>query len=293
MKKISNQVVYFLIVAILFSFVPSTIIEIGNFYYIKLSENSILYIYSVIAQVIAGLLALTLVAIPYLFDQLEKKRIEDETWDTAVHSAKRIVFDNLIIIFILGLLVITCCLLVLSSFNYLSFQDFFITTSTCGFLYFCFYLTYLVIYSFDPQRLAKLNDEYLESFNDSQQTEKNNNEDMNQENHNLNNETKLRESIGNFFIQFSKLEKAILRKFNIKFPTRNTPPLRKAIEDLTNIQEINKPIYYELIPILKFRNSLAHHTDNANLTSEQIDRQAHVIQNILIPALEDYDNENL
>lgn len=72
-KNLTLTFIKFIIISLLTLAIPTIAIEKYQLYSITLTENSILYIYSTIAQVVAGLMALTLVAVPYLFTLLEKK----------------------------------------------------------------------------------------------------------------------------------------------------------------------------------------------------------------------------
>lgn len=243
-KNLTLTFIKFIIISLLTLAIPTIAIEKYQLYSITLTENSILYIYSTIAQVVAGLMALTLVAVPYLFTLLEKNIQQDNGWETAVSIAKQNVFEYLLMIFLIGIISILFCLFVIGTFNYLDYQNYSLTIATCSFLYFILIVLYLIFFSFDPTRLSKINDEYVEKYLKDKNDENISNSQVispeSIEPEIISGDSKIQEtnnissSIGNFFIEYSKFEDFINECYkNLKAPVRQ-PPFIQQIKELNN-----------------------------------------------------------
>lgn len=281
-KNLISKTLKFISISISTLILPVLIIENYNLYFITLSENSILYIYSTIAQVISSLIALTLIAVPYLFSLLEKNTQQDESWETSVLIAKEKVFEYLLMVFIIGIFSVVSCLIVIGAFNYPPYQDYSLTIATSSFIYFILIVFYLIIYSFDPNRLSKINDEYIDKYIDNKnksntQTISPNGIDSLEVSEKLettNASHNFSSSIGDFFMEFSKLEDNI-NKYYLQFSKSiKNPTFMQKVKELNHFGIIPNNLYKQLNEVRVFRNALAH-------TSHKMDLNQNLIKDLI------------
>lgn len=289
-EKLFSTLFKFSFISLLALALPVVIIEKKELYFIILSENSILYIYSTIAQVLSGLMALTLVAIPYLYNLLDKKLLDDESLETAVSIAKEKVFEYFLMIFIIGIASIIFCLFALGTFNYLKYQDYSLTVATCSFIYFLFILLYLIFYSFDPQRLSKISNSYVKTYLDIKTHEESPitqvvsphgiEPEVITENLEAKEKNQLHSSIGSFFIEFSKLENNINNYYKGSVDTSKNSSFIYKINELRNFNLITDDLYNKIMDIRVFRNALAHTSHQMDLNKNSIDNLTLQIEEI-------------
>lgn len=289
-KKLFNTIFKFSLISLLPLVLPVLIIEKYQLYFIILSENSILYIYSTIAQVLAGLMALTLVAVPYLYTLLEKNVQEDESWETAVSIAKENVFEYFLMIFIIGIVSILFCLFTMGAFNYVKYQDYSLTIATCSFLYFISILLYLIFYSFDPTRLSKISNEYVKKYLEKKSLKSNHStqvisldgieSEITSKDLEFKEEDNLHSSIGCFFIEYSKFEGNINTYYKNVVNSPKSPPFMLKINELKHFNLLPDDLYDEINNIRIFRNALAHTSHQMDLNKSLIDTLTLRIKNL-------------
>lgn len=261
--------------------IPTVAIEVKQLYFIVLSENSILYIYSTIAQVIAGLIALTLISIPYLYNELEIKLRADDTLETAITTAKQNLFEYLLMIFATGIISILFCLITIGSFNYIKFQNISITLSTFSFFNFIAILFYLVFYSFDPERLTKISNNYIEKLNN----DNNINKELNSENitavitdgskidFNITTTSEFDSEIEKFLNEFTVIKSKIY-KLNESINSELSSKSNAQISNTSLISTINKLFVFgklslneinDINTVRRFYNLLLHKDSSQNV----------------------------
>lgn len=261
-----------------------------NFYFILITENSILYIYSLIPQIIIGLLAFTLVALPYQSNLLDNKVIQDEEWIDAVNKAKNFFFHHFIAIFLIGISVIFFSMISLGSFNYLKIQDYSLTLSTSGFLIFIGYFIYLITYSFDPNRLKKIETKFIIQLNktteeaitpQTQKVETKGFENFDTGNSHI--ETLDPEEGINLFIKsFSLLEQKLHSFHKERFPsTKQTPPLFNVIQRLTVSGLLSIEQASKINQIRMFRNALIHRDPKQVVKPELLKQYTRILETVL------------
>lgn len=289
-KNLIHTFLKFSFISLLTLVIPVITIEEFQLYSIILSENSILYIYSTIAQVVAGLMALTLVAVPYLFTLLEKNIQQDESWETAVSIAKEKVFEYFLMIFIIGIVSVLFCLIVIGTFNYLDYQNYSLTIATCSFLYFISIVLYLIFYSFDPTRLSKINDKYVEKYLEKKNVENLPNAqiispegirpEIISKDLEIKSEQNISSSVGNFFMEYSKFEDNINTYYKKLVESTKKPPFIQQIKELNRFNIIPDNLYHEINDIRIFRNALVHTSHKMELDKNLIDNLILKIRNI-------------
>lgn len=289
-KNLIHPFLKFSFISLLTLVIPVITIEKFQLYSIILSENSILYIYSTIAQVVAGLMALTLVAVPYLFTLLEKKIQQDESWETAVSIAKEKVFEYFLLIFIIGIVSVLFCLIVIGTFNYLDYQNYSLTIATCSFLYFISIVLYLIFYSVDPTRLSKINDKYVEKYLEKKNVEnlpnaqiispKGIRPEIISKDLEIKSEQNISSSVGNFFMEYSKFEDNINTYYKKLVESTKKPPFIQQIKELNRFNIIPDNLYHEINDIRIFRNALVHTSHQMELDKNLIDNLNLKIRNI-------------
>lgn len=278
--------------------IPSSIIAICNYYPVFLTEDSILYLHATSAQVVSALVALSLVSYSFLNTELNQKQERDPTLEEAISRTKNYAFIDLTLTLFIGVFSVGSSLLVISSFKYPAFQDFFMSMSFSSLVLFAYALLKFIHRSFLPESVQKNNEEVFEdsknNLNDliseipshtsqkkniskhvpaTSQTVNTTGSDSNVfgEIKSTTPHTTLQSSLGEFFIKFSEFENQI-RDFHSKYT--GTPSskmsLAKIINQLINLQLIPDPYTKELIYLIRIRNSLAHSSHNTTLDSKDI-----------------------
>lgn len=297
MKNLSIDEQFF--INLLICFIPSAIIWIFKFYPILLTKDSLLYLHATSAQVIAALIALSLVAYTHINSELNQKLISDASLEDAIFLTKRNAFKDLTITLLVGILSITASLLVLGSFEYTSFQDLFISVSFISLLIFTSTLMRFVHRSFFPEAIQRNNDTVLkesktelsEFIHDSipltkeEQTIQNiqtDGVDSNTfgENSQINSNS-LEANLGKFFIAFSSFEDKLRKtysKYNGYVPENRNGSLRNIINSLVNnFQIIPSRLHKEILSLVSIRNSLAHASHKTNISPKEIAEYINII----------------
>ena len=278
------------LIAILLLIAVAIIIDQCKFYPVLITENSILYIFSVIPQVIIGLLALTLVALPYQFNILENKTIQDEQWFDAVVTSKNFIFNNFIAVFLIGISTVISSLISLGSFEYQRIQNYFFTLSTLGALVFLSYFIYLIIYSFNPDRLknienkyiVKLNEEIRQSIKPKTQTIEPKGFDISNisVDSNIDNKDSY-QSIGSFISKFAQLENKIRHLHKEKFPNSKNTPLFTAIRQLCISEALTIQQGEKINRIRMFRNALVHRDSQQVVKPELLNQYNQMLEKVI------------
>jgi len=267
-KCLTSKFYTIFIVVILLLLVIATLIHQCNYYVIELPENSILYIYSLIPQVITGLLALTLVALPYQFNLLDTQAIKEEDWIDAVKIAKNHFFHQFIALFLIGISIVMSSTVTLGSFNYSRTQDYFLTLSTTGFLIFIGYFIYLIISSFDPNQLKKIENKVLINLNRDfdatpvsppTQTIQPKSFDASSVNtESTIDNTDLDQKIGEFLIKYSEMQKNIIEIYQKKVSPSKQTPFTKVLNEILAFGILPLESVNIINEIRVFRNALVH-----------------------------------
>nr|WP_312325129.1 hypothetical protein [Acinetobacter oleivorans] len=277
---------------------PALIIWKFQIYPILLTENAILYLHATSAQVIAALIALSLVAYTHINSELNQKLMNDISLDDAIFLTKNNAFKDLTITLLVGVLSISASLLVLVSFEYIIFQDFFITISCISLLIFTSTLMRFVHRSFSPEAIQKNNDKVLEESKnelkeliaDSLATTTEggiqtvHTEEFDREALKEPASDSLESSLGKFFIVFSSFEDKLRKtysKYNGYIPDNRTGSLRNIINSLVNnFQIIPHNLHKEILSLVKIRNSLAHASHETNISPQEINYYIRLIHDL-------------
>lgn len=268
----------FLVILIIISAI-ATIIHYLNLYIFILIENSILYIYTLFPQTILGFMGLTLVALPYKFNLLDKLVLSDESWIESVNETKKEIFKHFIIAFLIGIFVLLSSSIVLGTFKYDDIQKFSLTVSTIGFLIFIIYFTIFTIYSFDPNRLEKNENKKFDLLNNGKAIEPITTEikpkgfDVSKVAFPEISNSDTPEKIISFLSNFTDLESLICNKYSQSFPMNQSKkiPFSKAVNHLSAIGHLNSEQLMELTQIRVFRNALIHKNEAQKVNSSVLE----------------------
>ena len=299
--SISLQLFIYIIVCL----IPTVIIAILKIYPILLTENSILYLHATSAQVIAALIALSLVAYTHLNTELNQKLSIDISLEDAIFLTKSNAFKDLTITILMGILSISASLLVLTLFKYTVFQDFFMSMSFISLLIFTYALIRFVHRSFSPEAVQNNNDQVLkegkselkEFIPDSvEETKEIAPQTAHIEEVKANDSRKFpskpeelekksfSDSLGNFFIAFSAFESKLRKaysQYNGFVPNNRNGSLRNIVNELVvNFGFIPYNLHKEILSLVKIRNSLAHASHETNIEPEEITKYIQMIHDL-------------
>lgn len=302
LKNLSTSIQLFIYIIV--CLIPTVIIAIFKIHPILLTENSILYVHATSAQVIAALIALSLVAYTYLNTELNHKLSIDISLEDAIFLTKNNAFKDLTITILIGILSISASLLVLSSFKYQIFQDIFMSMSFMSLLIFTYTLIRFVHRSFSPEAVQNNNYQILEeSKNELKEFIPSYVEETKEiapQTANENVKTKnfrefpskqeelekksFSDNLGSFFIAFSSFESKLRKaysQYNGFVPNNRNGSLRNIVNELVvNFGVIPSNLHKEIISLVKIRNSLAHASHETNIKSEEITEYIKIIHEL-------------
>lgn len=296
--SISEQVLIYIIICL----IPTIIIANLKKYPILLTENSILYLHATSAQVIAALIALSLVAYTHLNTELNQKLGIDISLEDAILLTKNNAFKDLTITILVGVLSISASLLVLTLFNFRLLQDFFMSMSFMSLILFTYTLIRFVHRSFSPKAVQNNNDQVLEEsknelkelISDSvEESEEIATQIVHTEEIKTNDFRKspskpdesennsLSDSLGNFFIAFSSFESKLRKaysRYNGFVPNNRNGSLRNIVNELVfNFGVIPSNLHKDILSLVRIRNSLAHASHETNIKPKEITKYIQMI----------------
>jgi len=300
-SSISKQLLIYTIICL----IPSVIIAFFKIYPILLTENSILYLHATSAQVIAALVALSLVAYTHLNTELNQKVNIDTSLEDAIFLTKINAFKDLTITILIGVLSISASLLVLTLFKYTIFQDFFMSMSFISLLIFTYALIRFVHRSFSPEAVQNNNDQVLEESKNElkdfipdpiEEAKEIAPQTAHMEELKTNDFRKLpseleelekksfSDTLGSFFIAFSSFESKLRKaysRYNGFVPNNRNGSLRNIVNELAiNFGVIPLNLHKEILSLVKVRNSLAHASHETNIEPEEITRYIQLIHEL-------------
>lgn len=214
---------------------------------IYLSENQVLYIYSSIPQIIAGIYGLTITGFVFFIDFLQRKTEYDETLENIIETLSRTYFRILKAISFLSL--VTIILSVISIFlmdsKYTFLFKLFMNLAPILFFTTIAFIFYFAILVINPEQFSSKN----KALFDKIKTELNLCDQSNSE-------------IGNFseFIRnFNKMENHLRKVYSSRLVVdRARVSYRSLVEGIYRLELIDYSTYKEILDLIKIRNLTVH-----------------------------------
>lgn len=250
----------------------------------NLSENSVLYTMSTLAQVTCALLALIFISTPFLNNLLDRKKEIDDTWTTAVYEVKKRNFLFLLSALLFAFLILFTCFLTLINFEYPKLQHATFNSSIIFFIFFAIIFILSCIFNFDPKRLDKITNKLLKTEFNAHEVVKNQKPDTQiikvpsiESFDTQNNENLL---IGEFFKKFTLFENNVLQRIEASSQQNRHLPLHIAVNLLLKMGLLNKKQTYEIKEIIRFRNLLAHKAYDLELDANTLKKQINILDDL-------------
>lgn len=245
---------------ITFSSILSIAIIINGLYYLLfepilyLNENQLLYIFSTIAQVIAGLFGLSMAGFVFLNESLDKSAVEDPSLEEILEYLRKDYFHNIIFMSAIGAISIILSLLCISLIGSISFVYNMLLNTTI----LVATIEVILIISFvcmivEPKKISRISLRLKKNTETTTSSEKGN--------------------LKQFLIDFNEIEKLLQEKspqlefehyietVNSKRYLKNRISNSRLIENLYRYEIIGDELRSKLLKIVSYRNYVIHSSE--------------------------------
>ena len=266
------------IILTLFNYINCNFMHI---YYVILTENQILYIYSSLAQIIGALLGLTIAGYSIIDSKIKSLGDEDTTITDYTNELRQEYFISLLCIIILSIINILFCLIVLSIYNNQLYTclDFFMTETITIFIFIMLFTINFVCY-LNPSKIQKKGStekKEIEKEYSSSSPEKT-------------------DTFSPFVTYYNLLERLIKTYacdlINSK-PAILKIQIFEALDILLQHEIINRKIYNRINELRRYRNALVHSLDTDKTVDNIIYHDLEKIYKLLQDIYDNRSNENL
>lgn len=264
-----------LIILTIFHFINCRFTHI---YYVFLTENQILYIYSSLAQIIGAILGLTIAGYSIIDSKIKTMGEEDTTLTDYTDELRQEYFFSLLCIIISSTINILFCLIVLSIYNnnYLyPWLDFFMTETVTIFIFIMLFTINFVCY-LNPSKIQKKGSaekKEVEKEYSSPSSEKS-------------------DTFSPFVTYYNLLER-LIKKYACDLIDNKQAIFKiqifEALDILLRYKIINRQIYNRINELRRYRNALVHSLDNDKTVDSII---YHDLEKIYFLLKDIYDNQS-
>lgn len=259
----------------------ASVIAAIYFRLVLLNEEQLLYLFSAMAQVIAGLFGLTLTAYTFFADKFQQQA-DDSEYEAVTSLVKQYYSMIIPISFICGVTILTCVLgIIFLSYGSVGWYAFIIDISVCWFCVGCVSILFFGISILDPEKIQKELSEKVLEF------DKSDGQDDNKSGENTGQDGNTSGDIEFKFLQYYiSLEKTIIDFAEKILENRNQtfqlqegnhykqykkPRILQAMDILLRSEKISVEKCKEINDFRQIRNALVHQVD-VHVSQEQYKR---------------------